>query len=177
MILLAESITSAIIHAPQELIHLTTWLFTLKDHEYRACSSAHIAGGSSVSPDGKLLSLNVEMVGGNLLVQHYQEEISERSHCRVYSLSDSFSPMGHTKLGITWELQAVRRSDKETELINHVMVWMTAEFDALLHDVGITDLESIKSRMTESLAGHNQEETPRFAQDIEQKAQGGIWLA
>jgi hypothetical protein len=176
MMLLAESSISAVMRVPLALVHLTEWLFTLKDHEYRACSSAHIAGGSSMSTEGKRISLNVEMIGGNLLVQRYLEEISERTHCRVNSLSDSFSPMGYTKLGITWALRAVWHADAETELINHVTVWMTEEFDALLHDIGVTDLEPIKARMVENLVAHNQEETPRFAQDIEQKAQSGIWL-
>jgi hypothetical protein len=42
----------------------------------------HIAAAASMTPEGKRMSLNVEHVG-NLMVQHYVEEISERSHCRL----------------------------------------------------------------------------------------------
>lgn len=63
MEILAESTAVAIINAPVEKINVTEWLFTLKDDEYQACSSAHIGGGWSISKDGKRISLNVEQVG------------------------------------------------------------------------------------------------------------------
>lgn len=83
MELLAQCTAKAIIDCAAEKIDLTDWLFTLKDQDYQSCSISHIAGGTSISQDGKRMSINVERVADNLLVQHYIEEISEKNHCRV----------------------------------------------------------------------------------------------
>jgi hypothetical protein len=106
-----ESTATVVINASLEKINLTEWLFTLKDHEYQACSSAHIASGNSISKEGKRMSINVEQIADNLLIQHYIEDIGQRNHCRVYSVSDSLSPAGRTTLGITWELKLNKISD------------------------------------------------------------------
>ncbi len=175
MDILADSTTIALIDAPAESIDLTTWLFTLKDNEYQACSPDHLAAGSSLSEDGNRKSLNVEVIAGNLLVQHYLEDISLREHCRVNSISDSFSPAGRTTLGITWELTVRKISDKQSELSNRVIVRLTGDFADLLAKANITDLGPIKLNMAQNAAAHNQGETPLFAKDIERKALAGAW--
>lgn len=175
MDILADSTSIALIDAPVETIDLTTWLFTLKDNEYQACSPDHLAAGSSLSGDGKRKSLNVEVIAGNLLVQHYLEDISLRDHCRVNSISDSISPAGRTTLGITWELTIRKISDRQSELSNRVIVSLTGDFLDLLQKANITDLEPIKLNMSQNAATHNQGETPLFAKDIERKALDGTW--
>ncbi|MDR6845713.1 hypothetical protein [Flavobacterium granuli] len=176
MEVISESSASAIINAALETIDLKEWLFTLKSHEYQACSQAHIAAGSSISANGKRMSINVEQVADNLLVQNYIEEVGEKNHCRVNSISDSFSPSGKTKLGIIWELKVEKRTDSSCEFINQVKVLMTDEFSSLLKAAGITDLNPVKAIMEQNLSAHNQEETPLFAKDIESKALSGIWV-
>ncbi|MBA4056484.1 MAG: hypothetical protein C0490_17340, partial [Marivirga sp.] len=166
---------TSIINAPIEKIDLTNWLFTLKDSEYQACSKAHIAGGTSLSNTGKRMSLNVERIAGNLLVQHYVEDVSKKDHCRVKSISDSFSAMGDTRLGIMWELKVKKLSETSCELSNHVVVLYTDEFRVLLNKANILDLTSVKNSMSANVSAHNQEETPNFAQDIENKALAGVW--
>jgi hypothetical protein len=175
MEILADSTTTALILAPIEKVNLTEWLFTLKDFEYQSCSPAHIAGGTTVSKEGKRMSINVEQIADNLLVQHYVEDISEKSHCRVNSHSDSLSPAGSTKLGITWELTVKKVSDTSCELSNRVLVLLSDEFSSLLKKANITDLTPIKSNMAKNAGAHNKEETPLFAKDIERKALVGIW--
>lgn len=173
--ILAESTATAIIHCAAEKINLAEWLFTLKDHEYQSCSEAHIAGGVSSSKDGKRMSINVEKISDNLLVQHYIEEIGGRNHCKVNSVSDSISSLGTTKLGITWELKVVALNNESCEFSNRVIVNATTEFLALLKSHNITDLAIVKSQMKQNVMLHNQEETPLFAKDIETKAIAGIW--
>src|SRR5690242_11932423 len=124
MEVISESRATAVINAQIETIDLTEWLFTLKSHEYQACSPAHIAAGSSISINGKRMSINVEQVADNLLIQNYIEEIGEKDHCRVNSISDSFSPVGRIKLGIIWELKLEKRTDRSCEFINQVKVLM-----------------------------------------------------
>jgi hypothetical protein len=176
MDILADSTSIAIIAAPIEKINLSLWLFTLKDIEYQACSPAHIAAGSTVSNEGKRMSINVEQIADNMLVQHYVEDISEKEHCRVNSISDSFSPLGRTKLGVTWELKIKKITDNSTELSNRVIVLLTEDFIWLLKKANIIDLKPIKINMTQNAGAHNKEETPLFAKDIETKALSGIWL-
>lgn len=170
-----ESTMTVVINAPLESIDLTEWLFTLKDHEYQACSSAHIAGGNSISKEGKRMSINVEQIADNLLIQHYIEDIVQRNHCRVYSVSDSLSPAGRTSLGITWELKIKKISESSCEFSNHVIISLTNHFLDLLKKSNITDLEPIRNGMNHNLKAHNEEETPLFAKDIEAKALAGIW--
>lgn len=176
MDILADSTSTAIIAAPIEKINLSQWLFTLKDIEYQVCSPAHIAAGSTVSNEGKRMSINVEQIADNILVQHYVEDISEKEHCRVNSISDSFSSLGRTKLGVTWELKIKKLTDNITELSNRVIVLSTEDFISLLKKVNITDLEPVKNNMAQNAGAHNKEETPLFAKDIEAKALSGIWL-
>lgn len=176
MELISESRATAIINAALETINLTEWLFTLKSHEYQACSSAHIAAGSSISIKGKRMSINVEQVADNLLIQNYIEEVGKKDHCRVNSISDSFSPSGRTKLGVIWELKVEKRTNSSCEFINQVRVLMTDEFSSLLKAAGVTDLNPVKTLMEQNLSAHNQEETPLFAKDIEGKAILGIWV-
>lgn len=175
MEVLADSVTTAVINAPIEKIDLTEWLFTLKDHEYQLCSPAHIAAGNTFSKEGKRMSINVEQVADNMLVQHYVEDISNRDHCRVVSYSDSFSPAGRTKLGVTWELRVKEISAGSCEFSNRVLVWLTEEFSSLLQKAGITDLTPVKANMEKNAGDHNKEETPLFAIDIERKALAGAW--
>ena len=121
------------------------------------------------------MSINVEQIADNMLVQHYIEDVSQREHCRVNSISDSFSPMGRTKLGITWELIIKEIADGSTELSNRVIVLLTEEFASLLKKANITDLEAVKNNMEQNAGAHNKEETPLFAKGIETKALAGIW--
>ncbi|WP_343697133.1 hypothetical protein [Flavobacterium sp.] len=175
MEIISESSATAVINASIESIDLTEWVFTLKSHEYQACSTGHIAAGSSISADGKRMSINVEQVAGNLLVQNYIEEIGKRDHCRLNSISDSFSDSGRTKLGVIWELKVEKLTPNSCQFTNLVKVLMTDEFSSMLRSAGITDLSPIKAGMSENVSLHNQEETPLFAKDIERKAHSGVW--
>lgn len=175
MEILAECTAKAMIHCAVEKINITDWLFTLKDQEYQSCSVSHIAGGSSISQDGKRMSINVERVADNLLIQHYIEEIGEKNHCRVNSMSDSFSALGRTKLGITWELKVRRLIVNSCEFINKVVVRSTNEFLESLRSVNVTDIEAVKIQMLQNVEEHNAEETPLFAADIYNKVLTGKW--
>jgi hypothetical protein len=170
-----DSTMTAIINAPFENINLTEWLFTLKDHEYQKCSTSHIAGGNSYTENGLRMSLNVEQIADNLLVQHYVEDISKRDHCSVNSISDSFSPAGRTTLGIKWELKINKISDSSCEFSNHVAISLTDHFLEVLKKMNVSDLEPIRIGITQNLREHNKEETPLFAKDIENKALLGVW--
>lgn len=166
---LSESSYTAVINAPAEKVNLADWLFSLPDAEYQRCSPAHIAAGTSRTEDGKRMSLNVECIGGSIVVQHYVEDIAEPHHCRVISLSDVFSPNGRTKVKVTWEL-SVKKIDAETcEFTNHVHGDATPEFHAFLDSHGLPYESAQQARQLASSA-HNRIETPLFAKSIENHA-------
>jgi hypothetical protein len=85
---LVESSFSATINAPIENVDIPSWCFTLPESEYQSCAPAHCAAAATTSPDGRHMSINVEIVGKSLMVQHYIEEIGERDHLRLVSNSD-----------------------------------------------------------------------------------------
>src|SRR5260370_16946230 len=88
--LLLRSDSKAVIHAPVDKIDIPEWLFSLTDEEYQQCSIAHIAGAATRPPDGKRMSINVEMVAPRLMVQHSTKEIPAKHHSRLLSLPNLF---------------------------------------------------------------------------------------
>jgi hypothetical protein len=65
---LVQSSFSATINAPIEKVDIPSWCFTLPESEYQACSPAHYAAGSTTAPDGRRMSINVEVLGGSMIV-------------------------------------------------------------------------------------------------------------
>src|SRR6516225_1801361 len=97
---LVESSVSATIHAPIEEVDIPSWCFSLPESEYQACSPAHCSPGATTAPDGRRMSINVEILGGSLMVQYYVEEIGQPDHLRLVSNSDLFTPSGRTKVKV-----------------------------------------------------------------------------
>lgn len=166
---ISESSFTAVIHAPIEKIDIPDWLFDLPDAEYQRCSPAHIAAGTTSTDDGKRMSINVEMIGGSLVVQHYVEDLAEKHHVRMISLSDTFSPNGQTKVQVIWELSVKPIDDKSCEFTNHVHGNATEEFHAFLDKHGLP-FESAKQARQLASEAHNRIETPLFAKSIERHA-------
>jgi len=166
---LAESSFSAVIHAPLEKVDIPTWCFSLSEAEYQWCSPAHYSAAVTTAPDGRRMSINVEVIGGSMMVQHYLEEVSEPHHLRLVSCSDVFTPTGRTKLDITWDLSVVKIDDSSCEFTNMVRSAATPELIELLTRQGIPVDVFANARKPNS-AGHNRQETPMFAKSIERHA-------
>jgi hypothetical protein len=168
---LSFSTVSATIYAPIEKVNIADWVLHLPDAEYRRCSQAHIAGGSSTSEDGRPMSINVEMIGDALVVQHYVAEVHEPHFCRMVSISDSISSAGHTKLQVVWELSVNKIDEQSCEYINHVHGTALDETLTFFQEHNIPFDKAHEARQSASHA-HNQEETPKFAKSIERNALG-----
>jgi hypothetical protein len=167
--LITESSCRAIINAPIEFVDIPTWLFHLPDAEYQRCSPAHIAAASTTTDDGRRMSINVETIGGGLMVQHYVEDLGEKHHCRVLSKSDVLTDRGWTTTNVVWEL-SVKPIDKGScELTNHVKGSATPEFLQFLAKSGVP-FDVAKQARDIASAAHNLQETPFFAKSIENKA-------
>jgi hypothetical protein len=166
---LSQSTVTATIQAPIEKVNIADWLLHLSDAEYQRCSTAHIAGGSSTSDNGRPMSINVETIGDAFVVQHYVAEIHEPHFCRMVSISDSVSPAGRTKLQVVWELSVKKIDEQSCEYTNHVhstAIDQTFEF-LKAHNISFETARDARQRASHA---HNQEETPNFAKSIERKA-------
>jgi hypothetical protein len=172
---MADSRMDAIIDAPCESIDLTAWVFGLTDKEYQACSKDHIAAAASLTADGRRMSINVERIG-SLIVQHYVEDVAERRHCRLISVSDTFGPdiAARGQVGVLWEFFVEPVDATKAKFTNHVEVKAVSGFEDALRKQGVT-LEQAQQRAHSVLAPHNTEETLLFAKDIERKALEGRW--
>jgi hypothetical protein len=170
--LLVHSSSKSIIQSPLEQVNISEWLFTLSDKEYQQCSVSHVACGSSFAVGGKRMSLNVEEIGGSLIIQHYVEDIAEKQHCRVISTSDVFANGNRTTAEVVWELIAKPLSDSTCEFTNVVLVHTTDAYEDFLEESGIT-FEQAKAALESAVKAHNAEETPLFARSIGTMALSG----
>src|ERR1700677_3040038 len=81
----------------------------------------------TTAPDGRRMSINVEVLGGSPMVQHYVEDIGERDHLRLVSNSDIFTPTGRIKVGVIWDLSVRKIDEQSCEFTNTVHSSATAE--------------------------------------------------
>jgi hypothetical protein len=68
---LVKSSFSATIHAPTEKVDIPSRCFTLPDSKYQSCAPVHNACGAITVSDDRCMSIDVEIPGGSLMVQHY----------------------------------------------------------------------------------------------------------
>ena len=65
-------------------IDLAQWLSTMSDRDYQACSKGQRAAGT-FREGGTYGMVNVESVGGHLLVQHYLAREAKANHVLMHS--------------------------------------------------------------------------------------------
>ena len=83
------------------------------------------------------MSINVEIIGGSLMVQHYVETLARKDHLILDLTSDVFMPTGRTTIHVTWELSVRELGDGRCEFTNHVHSYGTEEFMTFLDRQGI----------------------------------------
>ena len=138
----------------------------MADVEYQGCSPAHVAAGATHSPDGRRMSINVEVLGGRVLVSHFIEEITDKHHLRLASVSDSFRPTGRTTLQVIWDMSVKGIDSNKCVFTNYVHSKPTEEFLEFLSKQGIA-FEQFKQARQPISEAHNRQGTPLFAASIE----------
>jgi hypothetical protein len=169
-----ESSVSVTINAPIETVDIPAWCYSLSDADYQRCSPAHVAAGATSAPDGRRMSINVEVIGGSIIVQHYVEEIGEPDHLKLVSHSDLFTPSGRTAIDVEWELSVRRLDDSSCEFTNSVRSSAPPEMQEFLARQGLA-FEPFRDTRRPNSEAHNHQETPRFAESIERHALGQSW--
>ena len=165
---LSISTVTHIINAPLEEVDIVDWLFNLPDAEYQRCSHALIAAGHTTSDDGRPMSINVETIGGGIMVQQFVAEVREPHFCRLISISDAITAKGRTKVQLVWELNAKKVDDHKCEYSNHIHASATDEFLTFIEKIGVT-FEQARAARQQASDSHNREET-HFAKSIERRS-------
>jgi hypothetical protein len=166
---LVQSSFSATINAAIEKNDIPTWCFTLPESDYQACSPAHCSAGATTAPDGRRMSINVEILGGSLMVQHYIEDVALPGHLRLVSTSDVFTSTGRTKIGVIWNLEARKIDDTTCEFTNTVQSCATPDLLDFLGKQGIA-LDVFRGGRKPISEAHKRQKTPMFARSIEPHA-------
>lgn len=166
---IVDSSFTATIDAPFEKIDIPGWCFSLSEKEYQACSPAHVAAGFTTTPDGRRMSINVEVIGGSLMVQHYVETLGHRDHLVLESISDVFTPTGRTTIHVLWEMSVKAIDGARCEFTNRVRSNATDDCKAFLDRQGIP-FDVFRAQRQPMSVAHNQGETPLFASSLERAA-------
>jgi hypothetical protein len=160
---------TATINAPIDEVDIADWLLNLPDAEYQRCAPPdHLAAGSTTTDDGRAMSINVEMIGGTLVIQHYVAEVQAAHHCHMVSLSDVQTPAGWTTAQVIWDLRLIALDAKSCQFTNLVITYATNDFLQGLQAAGQT-FEKAAAGLQAAVSDHNRRETPLFATSIERR--------
>ena len=156
------------IDCPAQDIDLALWLSTMSDGDYQGCSRAHRAAGT-FREGGSFGMVNVESVGGHLLVQHYLAAQATPRHVVMHSKRSRVYVMhlAPAAIEVIWTLTVEPRTDHSCVLHCTVetRIWQPLGFIATLALLPIF------------LRQHVREETPGFARDIARKVSEGRFKA
>ena len=152
-----------VIDQPVDRIDLAQWLYTMTDREYQACSRAHRAAGT-FREGGTFGMVNVESIGGHLLVQHYFANKAAANHVLMHSTNSRVYIMHvlPATIEVIWTLGVEPRDSQSAEFTCTVEARMPAPL-RFLATLGLLPL---------FLRWHVEEETIKFAADIARKATG-----
>lgn len=154
-----KSASRTVIDHPANCINLAQWLFTMTDREYQACSRSHRAAGT-FQEGGTFGMVNVESIGGHLLVQHYSAKTAEADHVHMHS-TNTRAYIKHllpATIEVIWTLEIEPRDNKSAEFACTVEARMPAPLDFVAR-MGLLPF---------FLRRHVKEETIKFAADIAQ---------
>ena len=148
---------------PSTDVNLESWLFGLSDAEYQACARGHHAAGVFNDEHGRGM-VNVESIGGNLIVQHYRAVRAERFDMEMYSAASRVYLLHLVPVvaSVRWMLTVRPKAASSSEFT------CTVRVD--LHPV----LRVMGSLMALGmfLKRHVDEETAGFVADISRKHRG-----
>ena len=155
----------ATLDVPVQEVDLESWLFGLSDEEYQACARGHRAAGVFTDEHGRG-TVNVEVIGGNLLVQHYRCVRARRSEMEMYSAASNVYLLHLIPVhgSVRWTLTVAPTTDSSSQF--------TCTVEVGLHPV----LRTLGRLMAVGtfLGRHVDEEAPKFAADITRKYRARI---
>lgn len=148
------------VQAPVAEIDLEEWVFGLSDDEYQACARGHHGAGRFEDERGRG-TINVESVGGNLIVQHYRPVQAQPSRVEMYSPASRvyLAHVVPVRAAVRWTLEATAKDATSTDLTCAVKVDLPIALEVLGRLTGLNVF----------LRRHVNEETQAFGADIARK--------
>lgn len=145
------------VNAPSDEIDLEAWLFGLSDADYQACANGHHAAGVFTDRQGRGM-INVESIGGYLIVQHYRCVRADRSFVEMYSPASRvyLLHLVPVAVAVRWILEVKPKAGQAWDFACTVEVKLPPVLGALAR---LTFLGNFLRR-------HVDEETLGFASDI-----------
>ena len=155
-----QRVARATLGVPAAEVDLESWLFGLSDEEYQACARGHHGAGVSNDEQGRGM-VNVESIGGNLIVQHYRPVRAERSCTEMYSTASKVFLLHLIPVvaSVRWTLTLTPKTASSSELTCTVHVDLHRALRVL---AGLMAAGMFLGR-------HVNEETEGFAVDITRK--------
>lgn len=156
--------SQVVINHPADRINLPLWISTLSDRDYQACSPGHHAAGT-FTEGGTLGSVNVESVGGHLLIQHYLAVTTSPHHLVMRSTTTRVYLMHlvPATIEVIWTLD-VEHGDSESAVFRCSVETRIPVLLSALATLAFLPL---------FLRWHVQGEAPLFARDIVRKIDTG----
>jgi hypothetical protein len=145
---------------PSAEVDIEAWLFTLSDGDYQACARGHRGAGVFSDEQGRGM-LNIESIGGNLIVQHYREVRADRSSVEMYSPASRVY-LFHVipvAAAVRWTLDVTSKTATASDFACTVRV-------DLPHVLAVLARLSLLGHF---LGHHVEEEAQGFADDIHRK--------
>ena len=148
------------VNEPSDQIDLEAWLFELSDSDYQACAKGHQGAGLFADEQGRGM-VNVESIGGNLIVQHYRCVRADPTAVEMYSRASRvyLFHLVPVSAGVRWTLEAKPKTEATSEFACTVEV----ELRPVLAVLGRLSL------LGHFLGRHVDEEAEGFAADIARK--------
>jgi len=147
---------------PKEVIDLYQWVTEMTDADYASFAHGHKAMGSYFK-DGRFNMVNVEMIGNEMIVQHYLLRDHRPDRVRFYSEATKAYILRWLPavVGVPWEMEVMANGPDRCELACTI----GADFPNKMIAVGayVNGLGGFFLRR------HLEEEGKAFARDIERK--------
>ena len=111
------------LNEPSDEIDLEAWLFGLSDADYQACAKGHQGAGVFTDEQGRGM-VNVESIGGNLIVQHYRRVRADRSSVEMYSPASRvyLFHLVPVAAGVRWTLEVTPKAATASDFACTVQV-------------------------------------------------------
>jgi hypothetical protein len=148
--------------APSDEIDLEAWLFELSDADYQTCAKGHRGAGVFADEQGRGM-INVESIGGNLIVQHYRRVRADRSFVEMYSPASRvyLFHLVPVAAGVRWTLDVSPETSTASDFACTVQVHLPPVLGVLAR----------LSLLGHFLGRHVDDEARGFAADITRKHQ------
>lgn len=150
----------ATVDDPSAEIDLEAWLFGLSDPDYQACARGHRGAGVFADEHGRGM-INVESIGGNLIVQHYRCAHADRASVEMRSASSRvyLFHLVPVAAAVRWTLEVTPKAATTSDLACTVQVDLPPVLAVLAR----------LSLLGHFLRGHVDEEAVGFAADLTRK--------